>query len=142
LREKEEAVYVLPGSDAESHVLNTFPHKKIRRVGNGIRLPSIVSFLANIPLAFQRHKSEGLSATYHFTFFGEEEVTATVIIRNKTITVRNGHEGVADIHVTSDSRAWLRTLNKDSTMFREIIFRRIRVKGPLKLLKAFGNCFA
>jgi len=49
LQQKTETVYVLPGSDAESHVLRTFPHKKIKRVGNGIRPPSVAGFVAVMP---------------------------------------------------------------------------------------------
>ena len=142
LQDKEETVYVLPGSDAESHVLRAFPHKKIKRVNNGVRPPSIKSFLDAIPIAFQRNKSAGLDVTYHFTFTGEEHITATVTIANRTVTVKKGHEGVADIHIKADSRAWLRVLHKDSAMPKEIVFRNIRVKGPIRLLKAFGNCFA
>ncbi|MGO9013881.1 MAG: SCP2 sterol-binding domain-containing protein [Dissulfurispiraceae bacterium] len=142
LQEKEETVYVLKGSDAESHVLRAFPRKKIKRVGNGIRPPSIKAFLRSMPIAFQRHKSEGIDGTYHFTFTGEEHESATVTIKDKTLTVKQGHEGEADIHIQADSRAWLRVLHKDGAMLKEIVFRNIRVKGPIRLLKAFGNCFA
>jgi len=142
LQEKEETVYVLPGSDAESHVLRAFPNKKIKRVGNGIRPPSIKAFIRSMPIAFQRHKSEGIDATYHFTFTGEENESATVTIKDKTLTVKQGHEGEADMHIQADSRAWLRVLHKDGAMLKEIVFRNIRVKGPIRLLKAFGNCFA
>src|SRR5262249_29875104 len=34
LQEKEETVYVVPGSDAEEHVARRFPNKKAKRVGN------------------------------------------------------------------------------------------------------------
>jgi len=142
LREKEETVYVLAGSDAESHVLRVFPHKKIKRVRNGVRPPSIKSFLGTIPIAFQRSKSEGLDATYHFTFTGGECESATITITNKTVMVKKGHEGFADIHIKADSRAWLRALHKDTTMLKEIVFRNIRIKGPMRLFKAFGKCFS
>jgi ferredoxin len=142
LREKKETIYVLPGSDAETHVLRAFPQKKIKRVRNGVRPPSIEAFLGAIQIAFQHHKSEGLNATYHFTFTGDEHESATVIITNKTITVKKGHEGIADIHIKADSKAWLRVLHKDSAMLKEIVFRKIRAEGPLRLLKALGNCFA
>jgi len=142
LQQRTEAVYVLPGSDAESHVQRMFPHKKIKRVGNGIRPPSVAAFLGSMPLAFQRHKSEGLNATYHFTFTGGEQVEATVIIKDKSIRIKPGHEGVPDVRVQADTITWLRVLHKESSMIKEIIFRRIRVKGPIKLFKAFGNCFA
>jgi len=142
LQKKEETVYVLPGSDAESHVMRMFPHKRIKRVGNGIRPPSIASFLVSMPLAFQRHKSEGLDATYHFTFTGDDQTTVTVTIKNKTIKVAQGHTGAADVRIVADAKSWLRVMHKESTMIKEIIYRRIRVKGPMNLFKAFGRCFA
>jgi len=142
LQNKEETVYVLPGSDAESHVQRMFPHKKIKQVGNGIRPPTVAAFLALMPRAFQRHKSEGLNATYHFTFTGSEQAEATVVIEGKTIAVHQGHVGVPDVRVTADAKTWLRVMHKESGMVKEIIFRRIQVKGPMKLFKAFGGCFA
>ena len=94
LQEKVEPVYVVPGSDAEAYVSKRFPHKRPRRVGGGRRLRSIRSFLSALPHAFQRHASEGLEATYHFTFTGEEAAEATVVIRDKTIRVEPGHVGI------------------------------------------------
>lgn len=142
LRKKEETVYVLPGSDAELHVQRVFPHKKIKRVGNGVRPPSIASFLAAMPRAFQRLKSEGLNATYHFTFSGAEILAATVVIKGKTISVYGGHTGEPDVLISADAKTWLRVMHKESSMVKEIVFRRIRIKGPMKLFKAFGKCFA
>ena len=37
LQEKQETLYVLPGSAAEEHALKRFPHKPVKRVGSGIR---------------------------------------------------------------------------------------------------------
>lgn len=142
LQQKGETVYVLPNSDAESHVLRKFPHKKIKRVGNGIRPPSVAAFFALMPRAFQRHQSAGLDATYHFTFRGNERVEATVIIKDKTISVQNGLTGTPNVRVKADAKTWLRVLHKETSMVKEIIFGRIRVKGPMKLFKAFGRCFA
>jgi ferredoxin/putative sterol carrier protein len=142
LQQKTETVYVLPGSDAESHVQKKFPHKKIKRVGNGIRVPSVAAFVESMPRAFQRHNSAGLAATYHFSFTGNEQVEATVTIKDKTIIVQQGHVGVPDVRMDADAKAWLRVLHKETSIVKEIVFRRIRVKGPLKLFKAFGSCFA
>lgn len=141
LQQKTETVYVLPDSDAEGHVLSKFPHKKIKRVGNGIRPPSVAHFLASMPIAFQRHQSEGLSATYHFSFSGIEKAEATVVIKDKTIKVEQGHVGVSDVSVHADAKTWLRVLHKETSMLKQIVLRRIRVKGPLNLFKAFGKCF-
>ena len=35
LQEKTKNIYVVPGSDAEAHVVRHFPHKTVKRVGNG-----------------------------------------------------------------------------------------------------------
>ena len=37
LQEKQETLYVLPGSAAEEHALKRFPHKPVKHVGSGIR---------------------------------------------------------------------------------------------------------
>jgi len=141
LQNKVETVYVVPGSDAEVHVARRFPHKKPKQVGNGVRPQSIRGFLSGLRLAFQRHQSEGLDATYHFTFMGEEECKATVIIRNKTLQVQDGHVGTPDIHITADSRTWLGFLAKEKSIVWALIRRKIRIKGSPRLLLAFGRCF-
>ena len=93
LQRKQETIYVVPGSDAETYVAKRFPNKAIKHVGNSLRPRSIQGFLDGLPLVFQRKKSEGLSATYHFTFTGQETEQATVIIRNQTLEVLKGHRG-------------------------------------------------
>ncbi len=141
LQERVETVYVVPGSDAESYVPRRFPHKRTKRVGNGLRARSIRGFLEGLPLVFQRQRAEGLDATYHFTFTGVEEAKATVIVRNQSLEVKDGHIGAADIHVTADSQTWLEFLAKERSIVWALLRRRIRVKGSPRLLLAFGRCF-
>jgi hypothetical protein len=141
LQEKPEPVYVIPGSDAEAYVTKRFPHKRLRRVGGGRRPQSIRSFLASLPHVFQRHASEGLDATYHFTFTGEESAEATVVIREKTIRVERGHVGTPNLKVTADSRTWLGFLAKERSLVWALLRRKIRMKGSPWLLIAFGRCF-
>ncbi len=141
LQDKKETVYVVRGSDAEAHVVRRFPHKSPKRVGNGLRPSTIQGFLRNLPAVFQRHQSEGLNATYHFTFTGDEECHATVVIQNKTLHVQEGHVGIAQIRITADSRTWLRFLAKDYSIVRALLRRKIRIKGSPRLLLAFGRCF-
>src|SRR5437868_11536605 len=77
LQDKPETVYVVPGSDAEGFVARHFPHKKTKQVSNGLAgQGTIRAFLHGLNLVFQRGKSEGLNAIYHFTFTGREEVKA------------------------------------------------------------------
>ena len=141
LQAKEETVYVVPGSDAEAYVPRRFPHKKLKQVGNGLRPRTIRGFLSGLRLVFERNQSEGLNATYHFTFTGEEEHKATVTIRNKTLTVQDGHAGTPDLRVTADSRTWLHFLAKEENIVWALLRRKVRLKGSPRLLLAFGRCF-
>ena len=104
LQKAEETIYVVPGSDAETHVVKRFPHKQTKHVGNSLRPRSIQSFLDGLPLVFQRNQAKGFTATYHFIFMGQETVAATVIIQNKTLKVLKGHIGKSDFQVTADSQ--------------------------------------
>lgn len=141
LQNNTENVFVIPGSDAEAHVAKRYPHKTIRRVGNGLRPNSAQNFLASLPVVFQRNQSEGLDVTYHFTFTGEENYEATVIIRNKTLDVKAGHVDTADLHVTADTRTWLDFLAKEKKLLWALASRKIRIKGSPKLMMAFAKCF-
>jgi hypothetical protein len=141
LQEKVEPVYVIPGSDAEAYVTRRFPHKRPRRVGGGRRPGSIRSFLFALPHFFQRHASEGLDATYHFTFTGEEAAEATVVIRDKSIRVEPGHVGTPDLGITADGRTWLGFLAKERSLVWALLRRKVRLKGSPRLLVAFGKCF-
>jgi Fe-S-cluster-containing hydrogenase component 2 len=142
LQEKVEPVYVTAGSDAEAYVERRFPHKTVRRVGNGLGGPqSIRSFLAGLPLVFQREQSKGLDAVYHFTFTGKEESKATIVIRDKTIQVQDGHVGVPNISIRVDSQAWLGILAKSYPVLWALVRRKLRIKGSPRLLQAFARCF-
>jgi Fe-S-cluster-containing hydrogenase component 2 len=141
LQEKEETVYVVPGSDAEAYVARRFPRKKTKRVGNGLRPRSIRGFLRNLPYVFQPGQSEGIDATYHFTFTGAEDQQATVVIRDQTVQVSAGHAGTANLRVTADSQWWLGFLAKERSLLWGVMRRRLRLQGSPRLLLAFGKCF-
>jgi ferredoxin len=141
LQHKVETVYVVPGSDAETHVARRFPHKRVKRVRNGVRPVSIAGFLRGLPLTFQKGQSAGLDAVYHFIFTGAEPCQATVVIRDHTLTVQDGLEGKADLHVTADSKIWLGFLAKERSILWALMTRQVRLRGPIRLLKAFGRCF-
>jgi ferredoxin len=142
LQDKAETVYVVPGSDAEDYVARRFPHKKIKGVSNGLAgQGTIRAFLRGLNFVFQRGKSEGLNATYHFTFTGEEEVKATLVIRDKKLEVYDGHSGTPDFRLTADSQTWLRFLRKEANLAWALLTRKIRIHGSPKLLLAFARCF-
>ena len=141
LQEKNETIYVVPGSDAEEHVARRFPLKTIKRVGNGLRPRSIPQLLRGMSLTFQPGKAKKLNAVYHFTFTGKEPKEATITIRDGTLQVQDGHQGKADLHVTADSETWLGFLAKERSLLWALLRRKIRLRGSPKLLVAFGKCF-
>jgi epoxyqueuosine reductase QueG len=141
LRERVETVYVVAGSDGEAHVSHRFPHKKVKRVGSGIRPDSVRGFLGALPHVFNRDQAKGLSATFHFTFQGEENCRATIVIRDSSLQVLEDHVGEPDVRVTADSRTWLRFLAKEQGIASAMITMGIRVKGSPRLMGAFGKCF-
>ena len=142
LQKKAETVYVIPNSDAEDYVARRFPNKRAKRVSNGLaRQSSIRGFLRGLPLVFQPGKSEGLNATYHFTFTEQKEVKATIVIRDKTLRVSEGHSGSADLRITADTQTWLRFVRKEADLAWALLRRKIRIHGSPKLLLAFGRCF-
>jgi hypothetical protein len=141
LQEKQETVYVVPGSDAEEHVGRRFPHKRVRRVRGTLIPRTIAGFLDGIRYTFQRGRSAGLDATYHFTFTGQEACEATVVIRDRTIHVEAGHAGTPDLRLTADGKTWLGFLAKERSLLWALLRRKIRIQGPARLLVAFGRCF-
>lgn len=141
LQRKEETIYVVAGSDAEDHTARRFPTKKIKPVHNGLRPRTIRQFLAGLRLTFQRDKSDGLDAIYHFTFTGEQTITATVRIRNKTLDVCDGHQGTPHLRVIADSQTWLQFLAKERGLVPALLRGKVRIKGPSRLLRAFARCF-
>lgn len=140
LQRKEETVYVVPNSDAEEYVTRMFPHKNAKRI-HGIRPTSIAGFLSGMQITFQAGRSKGLNAIYHFTFRGDETVQATVTIRDQTLDVQPGLIGTPDCAVTADSATWLGFLRRERNIVWAIIRGKVRVKGRLSLLTAFGKCF-
>jgi len=142
LQNKPEAIYVVPNSDAEEYVVRRFPHKETRRVSNGLAgQGSIRGFLRGLNFVFQKGKSKGLNAVYHFTFTGKEETKATVIIRDETLLVSEGHVGQPDLKLTADSQTWLRFLRKEANLVWALLWRKIRIQGSPKLLLGFSRCF-
>jgi Fe-S-cluster-containing hydrogenase component 2 len=140
LQQKEETIYVVPNSDSEEYVARRFPHKRAKRV-SGVRPTSIAGFLAGMHIVFQPGQAKGLNAVYHFTFTGAETAQATVTIHNQMLDVQSGLTGNPDCAVTADSATWLDFLRKEKSIVWAIMRRKVRVKGRLSLLTAFGKCF-
>ncbi len=141
LQAESEPVYALPGSDAAAHVRRRFPHKQLRLVGNALRPRSVREFLDGLPLTFQRGQAGGLDAVYHFRFTGAQAGDATVAIRDRTLSVRDGLHGRAHSTVTADGETWLGYLAGERSLVWALLRRRVRIRGRLRWLRAFARCF-
>ncbi len=141
LQKQPETIYVLPDSDAESHVRKRFPHKRVRRVGPVLQPASIEGFIQTLQHGFQPGKSMGLQAVYHFRFTGQQPGECTIRIAEQKIQVQVGLHGRPDLQVTVDSLAWLKFLRKEIGVPRMLVTRALRLKGSPRLLVAFGKCF-
>ena len=141
LQEKRETVYVLAHSDAESHVGRRFPAKKAKRVSSGLRPRTLQSFLSGLSLTFQRERSKGIDATYHFSFYGAEERAVTIRIRNQALEVEDGHVGRPDLRVVADRDTWLGFVAREQNLVWALLRGKIRLRGSPRHLLAFGRCF-
>ena len=141
LLDKEEDIFVIAGSDAEAHVRRRFPHKTVRPVRSSLRPRNLNTLLQGLSLSFQPQAAKGLEATFHFTFTGAETREATVEIREQRLKVSQGLVGTPTVQVTADTESWLRFIRGETGILWPLFRRRVRVRGSLRLLQAFGRCF-
>ncbi len=141
LLDKREDIFVIAGSDAEAHVRRRFPQKTVRPVRSSLRPRNLNTLLQGLPLSFQPQAAKGLEATFHFTFTGTEAREATVEIREQRLQVSRGLVGTPTVQITADTEIWLRFIRGETGIFWPLLRRRVRVRGPLRLLRAFGRCF-
>ena len=141
LQAKREPVYVVPGSDAETHVRKRYPHKAVRHVRNSLHPRSIAALLAGMPLSFQRNAAGKLNAIFQFVFTGSEPAEATVTVRDGKLTVERGLVGPPNLKVIADSETWLGFLAGERNLLWALLTSRVRWQGNPKWLLAFKRCF-
>ncbi len=90
---------------------------------------------------FQRGKSKGINATYHFSFYGSETRKGTVGISDQMLEVHDGHIGSANLRVLADRLTWLGFLPRERILAWALLSRRIRLRGSPHWLLRFGKCF-
>ena len=141
LQERAEPVFVVPVSDAEAHVIARFPEKTPRPVSNGTRVRTIAEFATRLPLRFSPGKAAGLPGRYHFVFTGNEPTELTVAIDDGSLDVHFGLLGEADLRIEADATTWLDFLAKDVGLLEALLTRRLKIRGPTKLMRAFAIGF-
>jgi ferredoxin len=142
LTEREETVYVVAGSDAESHVRRRFPHKRVKRIRSSLRATRATEFFGALPLIFQRDPARGWAATFHFDLSGPEAVRATVCIDDGQLAVTHGLlTGRPDLLVRADARLWLDIASKRRSPVWAVLRRRLRISGDRRLQDRFAACF-
>ncbi len=140
-QQKEETLFITENSDAMAYAAKKFPHKKIQVVDGGIVPQSIKGFLWGTQISFQRKQADGLDATYHFTFTGEEATQQTFVVKDKTLSIEEGLVGTADIEIEIDGEDWIDLLNQRLNPVWAVITRRLKIKGDRNLLFRFQKCF-
>jgi NAD-dependent dihydropyrimidine dehydrogenase PreA subunit len=141
LQDKQETLYVIANSDAEAHAQARYPHKTLKHVHPPGRVASIAAFVAQLPLGFQRGRAKGLSATYHWTFSGQQLTQLTVRIHEQRLSVQQGHVGEANVTVTVGADTWLRIMNREELPLAALEQDEMRIEGEMALFEAFGRCF-
>lgn len=141
LQERTETIYVVEGTDAEKAARRKWKNKLVKPVGNGMTPRTISGLLTFMPVVFQPEQSRGLDAVFHFSFTGAEDRKATITIKNRKITIREGLLGKPSLRVTADSKTWLGFLAKEKSLVWALARRKIRISGDPRLLLAFGKCF-
>lgn len=141
LQKKEETLYVVANSDAESHAKKRFPHKKVKRIRSGIKSETIEGFRYGLRLVFQPGIAADLNAVYHFRFTGMENRKMTVTIKDHRLSVQDDLFGKPDLLIIADSGTWLKFLANRIWLPVGLLSRKIILKGDPRLLIKFGECF-
>ncbi|MEM8862626.1 MAG: SCP2 sterol-binding domain-containing protein [Chloroflexota bacterium] len=140
-QKKEETLYITKNSDAMAYAAKRYPHKTIQVVEGGLVPQSVKGFLWGTKIAFQRNQADGLDATFHFRFTGEEATEQTFVIKDKKLTVEEGLVGTADIEIQIDGSDWVDLLNKRLNLVWAVLSRKLKIKGDRALLFRFQECF-
>lgn len=141
LVDKEETLFVVKGSDAETHARQRFPHKRLRVVTSSLRATDPRAFFRAMPLIFQRGPARGWRATFQFDLTGERAIQATVKIDDGTLSVLDGYVGEADVFVRTDGALWLDIVNRRRSPVWLVLTRRLEITGDRALLDRFAACF-
>ncbi len=143
LKNKKEPVYVGKDTRAEEHARKN-RNKQIKFVRNVQHPKSINGFLSGSRVSFEPKHARGVDMTVHFQFNGIQTRKATIKIANELIDVKEEHVGKADLTIITDSKTWLKMVNKETSFVSNllsILSGKVKVQGKLKLLKQFQNCF-
>ncbi|MFM8598334.1 MAG: SCP2 sterol-binding domain-containing protein [Mycobacterium sp.] len=141
LTEKTEPVYVVAGSDAETHVRARFPHKQVRHITNGLAPASVEAFVAGSPLVFAARAAKDVTLRVHFAFRGSSSLQATYVIDRGTLQIESGRAGDPDLSVDADADTWLAITRGEKNPVWAALTGKVRIKGPVRHLQTFRRCF-
>ena len=108
---------------------------------SGLNHRSAEGFIFGARLVFQPNQFKGIDAQYHFLLKGETEVKATFIIKNQKLEILDGHIGVADLLIDTQSRDWLNFTQGKLNIVWALFTIKIKLTGSIQHLKNFGRCF-
>jgi len=143
LKDKKEPVYVGKNTRAEEHARKN-RNKEVKNVINVQHPKSINGFLSGSRVSFEPKHARGVNITVHFQFNDAQNTKATIKIENETIDVKEEHVGKADLTINTDSKTWIKIVNKETSFISNlfsILSGKVKIQGKLKLLKQFQGCF-
>ena len=141
LRDKDEPIYVIQGSKAES-VVKRNPNKEARYVHTPYRPTSISGLLNALNLGFKPEKAKGISMTIHLEFVGKEEISFTLIISYGKLRIQEGIVSSSDLKVHSDSETWIQIVNGDMQPAAAMMSGKLKIDGSIELLEQFQQFFS
>lgn len=141
LRAKVEPVYVMPGTDAEAHVVARYPHKRVRKVEGGLFAESIPGFVRGAPILFQAKKAKDQRFAVAFRFTGADATEVTFRVEAGALRITPGLATDADVTVTVDGAHWIEVLNGRRNPVWLVFTGRMKIAGDRAALDRFQACF-
>ena len=89
---------------------------------------------------YNPEKAKGVSLNLHFQFSGEDDSSATILIKDGRIQVMDGHVGKPNLKVQADAGTWVKLVNEEISTFKAIVSGKLKVKGNPLLMNKFKSC--
>ncbi|MBI1262545.1 MAG: 4Fe-4S ferredoxin [Rhizobiales bacterium] len=142
LQAKEEIIYVLPRSDAETLVPKRYPHKEVKLAPWAVNTSSDpYSFFFGLTLTFQKRRSKGLEARFDFNLTGDTPVKASMKVSDQTLSVEFVQNGPADVTLNMPVDCLLHMMDRDFDLGRAIASGQVNIEGDAELVEKLIDCF-
>lgn len=105
-------------------------------------LDSIPGSFAGLQTAFQPDRARGVNKTIQFNFTGREAGSWVLVVKDGTMSYRQGTADNPDATVTIDSDDWLKVLRGELNGMTAVMSGKLKIAGDMGLLMQFQGWFA